>query len=331
VSAGESEFPYDYLVLALGSVTNYFGIPGAAEHAFPIKTMDDGIAIRNHILSRFEQGQNEKDPSARQRMLTFTIVGAGPTGVEFAGALAELVRGPLAKDYRSIDFKEVRVVLLEARDAVLGMLPPRLSEYARERLRSMGVDVRLGAAVSRINDDGVELRDGSVIPTETAIWSSGVSGDPALSSWGLPQAAGGRITVLPSLQAAGHPEVYIVGDLALAQEEGKPVPQVAPAATQQGKSAARNIVRQIAGKEPLTFRYRDPGTMVTIGRNAAVAHMFGRSFTGFPAWLLWLFVHIAYLIGFRNRLFVLIDWAMDYFFYERAVRLILASCRKCAS
>ena len=331
VSAGGTALSYDYLVIALGSVSNYFGVPGAAEHSFPLKTMDDGIALRNHILSRFELAQNERDPSTRQRMLTFTIVGAGPTGVEFAGALSELVRGPLVGDYSSIDFREVRIVLLEARDAVLGMLPPELSEYARVRLRSMGVDVRLGTAVSRIDSRGVTLRDGAVFPTETVIWSSGVSGDPALRAWGLPQAGGGRITVQPTLQAAGHPEVYVVGDLSLAGQPGGPWPQVAPSAIQQGTTAARNITRQASGKDPVPFRYRDPGTMVTIGRNAAVAHLHGRSFTGFPAWLLWLFVHISNLIGFRNRLFVLVDWAMDYFFYERAVRLILASCRKCAS
>ena len=331
VSAGGSELPFDYLVLALGSVSNFFGVPGAAEHAFPLKTMDDGIALRNHILSRFEQAQNERDPSKRQRLLTFTIVGAGPTGVEFAGALAELVRGPLVSDYRSIDFREVRVVLLEAKDAVLGMLPRRLSDYARDRLRSMNVDVRLGTAVSRIDAESVTLLDGAVFPTETVIWSSGVSGDPVLRSWGLPQAGGGRITVGPTLQAKGHPEVYVVGDLSLAATPGAADPQVAPAAIQQGTTAARNIVRQSAGMEPLPFRYKDPGTMVTIGRNAAVVHMLGRSFTGFPAWVLWLVVHISNLIGFRNRLFVLVDWAMDYFFYERAVRLILASCRKCAS
>jgi NADH dehydrogenase len=194
----------------------------------------------------------------------------------------------------------------------------------------MGVDVRLGSVVSRVTPASVELLDGTIFPTETVVWTSGVRVDDALRSWGLPVDAEGRIPVRPTLQLEGHPEVYVVGDLAHAVAEGQPVPMVAPAATQQGEVAARNIVRHLRGGEPEPFRYRDPGTMVTIGRNAAVAYLRGRSFTGFPAWILWLFVHIISLIGFRNRLFVLTDWALDYFFYERAVRLILASCRKCA-
>jgi NADH dehydrogenase len=330
VSTGDASIPYDYLVLAAGSVSNFFGVPGAEEHAFRLKTMDDGIALRNHILSRFEAAQNEPDPGKRQQAMTFTIAGGGPTGVEFAGALAELIRGPLAKDYRNIDLREARVVLLEARDALLEALPTELRAYSAARLRAMGVDVRLGSVVSRVTPASVELLDGTIFPTETVVWTSGVRVDDALRSWGLPVDAEGRIPVRPTLQLEGHPEVYVVGDLAHAVAEGQPVPMVAPAATQQGEVAARNIVRHLRGGEPEPFRYRDPGTMVTIGRNAAVAYLRGRSFTGFPAWILWLFVHIISLIGFRNRLFVLTDWALDYFFYERAVRLILASCRKCA-
>jgi NADH dehydrogenase len=329
VRTGDASIPYDYLVLAAGSVSDFFGVPGAEEHAFRLKTVDDGIALRNHILTRFEAAQNEPDPGKRQQAMTFTIVGGGPTGVEFAGAITELIRGPLAKDYRGIDIREARVVLLEARDALLGVLPPVLQTYAASRLRTMGVDVRLGSVVSRVTPTSVELLDGTIFPTETVVWTSGVRGDDALRSWGLPVDAEGRVSVLPTLQLEGRPEVYVVGDLAHAVADGQPVPMVAPAAVQQGEAAAQNIGRQMRGGEPQPFRYRDPGTMVTIGRNAAVAHLRGRSFTGFPAWLLWLFVHIINLIGFRNRLFVLADWALDYFFYERAVRLILASCRKC--
>ncbi|MCK9420276.1 MAG: NAD(P)/FAD-dependent oxidoreductase [Nitrospirae bacterium] len=318
---------YDFLVLAIGSVSNFFGIPGAEEHAFPLKTMDDGIDLRNHILSRFELAYKETDLEERRRMLTFTIVGGGPTGVEYAGALAELIRGPVSKDYPGLGRREVRVVLVEAQDHVLGMMPEALRAYALRRLRSMGVEVLFGTSVRSIAERGVMFHDGTVLPTETVVWTSGVQGEPRLGSWGLPQTAGGRIAVLPTLQVAGHPEVYVVGDLAGFEEDGRFLPQVAPVANQQGAAAADNIERQVRGVAPMPFRYRDPGIMVTIGKNAAVARLAGISFTGFAAWLLWLFVHLMNLIGFRNRIVVLIDWGMDYFFADRSARLML-SCRK---
>lgn len=323
------EIPYDYLILAVGSTSHFFGVEGAAENAFPLKALEEGIVLRNHILSLFERAAYEPDKEVRKRMLTFAIVGGGPTGVEFAGALAELIRGPLAKDYPTLDFREVRVILLEALDGLLPGFPDRLRQYAHRRLQRMGVEVRVQALVTQITPEAVYLRDGTVIPTETVVWTAGVRGDPRVhpDKSGLPAAKNGRIPVLPTLQVPGHPEVYVVGDLAFMKEEGKPLLMVAPVAIQQGVAAAKNIARQVAGQDPLPFHYQDRGMMVTIGRNAAVAHVRGLNLTGFLAWLTWLSVHLFNLIGFRNRLLVLINWSWDYFLYERAIRLILPAPR----
>ena len=321
--------PYDYLILALGSTTHFFGVPGAAEHAFTLKTLDDGIRLRNHILCCFERAAPLRLAERRQR-LTFTIVGGGPTGVEFAGALAELLRGPLRRDHAQLDFREARVVLLEARDTLLPGLPERLGHYALQRLRAMGVEVRVSAVVSQIEAESVRLKDVTVLPTETVVWTAGVRGEPAAGAWGLPTDPNGRVLVLPTLEVSGAPGVYVVGDVALLEDARHPLPMIAPVAIQQGAAAAENIRRREAGQDPLPFRYQDRGMMATIGRNAAVAYLAGRTFTGFPAWLVWLGVHLYNLIGFRNRLFVLINWAWDYFLYERTVRLILpsSSCRE---
>lgn len=314
--------PYDVLILAIGSTSHYFNLRGAAEHAFPLKTLEEGVALRNHILSRFERAAHLQEASERGRVLTFTIIGGGPTGVEFAGALAELIWGPLVRDFRALDAREVSVVLIEAMDSLLPGMPARLSRYGAERLRRMRVEVRLGSPVARVAAEAVELVDGSLIPTETVVWTAGVRGDPEVQAWGLPVARGGRVAVLPTLQVPGHPEVYVAGDLAYLERDGRPLPQIAPAAIQQGEAAARNALRLLRGEDPQPFRYRDRGTMVTIGRNAAVAEVWGVAFTGFAAWVLWLGVHLVNLIGFRNRLLVLAGWAWDYVFYERAVRLI---------
>ncbi len=323
VKTPDRVIPYDFLVLAIGSTSQFFGVPGAAEYVFPLKTIEQGVAIRNHILCCFEQAVHEPDAEQRRRLLTFTIVGGGATGVEFTGALAELIHGPLVKDYPTLNFSEVRVVLMEASDSVLSSLPERLCAYALAQLCKMGVEVHLQTTVSNITPDAVYLKDGSVISTHTVVWTAGVRGSPLAQTSGLPTTRDGRVAVLPTLQVSGHPEVYVIGDLAFVEEKGYPLPMLAPVATQQGVFVARSIARQIAGKDSLPFRYRDKGTMVTIGRNAAVAYLGGRIFTGFAAWMLWLSVHLFNLIGFRNRLLVLINWAWDYLFYERAVRLIL--------
>jgi len=323
VETNGRSLPYDFLVLATGSVTHFFGVPGAAEHAFVLKTLEQGIALRNHILCCFERAIHEPDLARRRCLLTFAIVGGGPTGVEFAGALAELIRGPLARDYRGLDFRDVRVALLEATKTLLSGLPGKLCTYAENRLRRMGVEVHLGAMVNEVNGSSLALKDGTSIPTETVVWTAGVRGDPMAQLWGLPISKGGRVGVLPTLQLVGHPEVFITGDLAHIERDDRPLPMIAPVATQQGTAAARNILHLMKGEDPTPFYYRDPGMMVTVGRNAAVAVVGGFSVTGFAAWVVWLSVHLAKLIGFRNRLVVLINWAWDYLFYERAVRLIL--------
>lgn len=315
--------PYDYLVLAAGSVPHYFGIPGAAEYALPLRTLSHGIAVRNHILNCFEQAVYEPDAERRRALLTFAIVGGGPTGVEFAGSLSELIKHPLRRDYPRIDFGEVRVLLIEAMDRLLPALPEPLTRYTDRRLKQMKVDVRLNSPVARINACAVQLKDGTEIPTATVIWTAGVRGDPLAQRCSLPVTRSGQVRVLPTLQTPDHPEVYVVGDMAYFEDKGKPLPMVAPVAIQQGTHAAENIARQAAGQAPQAFQYHDRGTMATIGRNAAVTDIHGHTFTGFIAWLMWLGVHIFNLIGFRNRLLVIVNWAWDYFLFERAVRLIL--------
>jgi NADH:ubiquinone reductase (H+-translocating) len=324
VEAGNRTLHYDYLVLALGSTSSYFNIPGAAEHTFPLKTMEEGIHLRNHILRCFERAVQESDPGRRRELLTFVVVGGGPTGVEYVGALSELVQGPLAKDYPGIDVSEVSLVLVEMMDRLLGAMPEKLGSYALERLRRRQVDLRPNTTVAAIDEHAVSLLDGSCLNTATVVWTAGVRGHPLAERWGLPVGRGGRLQVEPTLQVPGLPEVYAVGDLvAFADDTGQPLPMLAPVAMQQGERASANILRQIAGQEPETFRYFDKGTMATIGRSAAVAQLRGISFTGFIAWIIWLVVHLFQLIGFRNRLVVLINWAWSYLFFERAVRLIL--------
>ena len=256
-------------------------------------------------------------------MLTFAIVGGGPTGVEFSGALAELIRGPLSKDYSVLDFREVRCLLLEASDHLLPGLPGQLQVYAMNRLQKMGVEVHLGAMVTQITPESVILKDGTFIHLETVVWTAGVHGAPPAQAVGVPILHNGQVNILPTLQVPGHPEVYVIGDLAKLEDNGRSIPMVAPVAVQEDDMAAQNIMWQISGQEPMPFHYQDPGTLVTIGRNAAAVHLGGRNFTGFLAWLLWLSVHLYKLIGFRNRLLVLINRAWDYIFFERGVRLIV--------
>lgn len=322
VKTTDHVFSYDFLVLAIGSTTHFFGVTGADEYAFQLKTLEQAIVLRNHILFRFERALCETDPERRRRMLTFAIVGGGPTGVEFAGALAELIRGPLVKDYPALDPREMHVLLLEATDRLLAPFPERLGIYVVKRLQKLGVEIHLQAIVSQITPESVQLKDGSTIPLETVIWTAGVRGESFNAE--LPTMRNGQVKVLPTLQTPDHSEVYIIGDLAFIEKDGKPLPMLGPVATQQGEAAARNIIRQTNGQAPVPFYYHNRGTMVTIGRNAAIAYIQGHAFSGFPAWILWLSIHIYSLIGFRNRLFVLINWAWDYLFYERAVRLIVS-------
>lgn len=324
VSAGDVTLDYDYLVLATGSTTNYFGVPGAAQHAFPLRTLTDGVALRNHVLTCLERAAVESDPDRRQRLLTFVVVGSGPTGVEYSGALAELVHTVAKRDFPMLEETPAQVVVLEAGARPLGALPEPLGVYAGRRLARMGVEVRTEAKVASVGPEAVELADGSRVPAETVVWTAGVRAHPVVEAWGFPTAAAGRVPVLPTLQLADRPEVYVVGDPAAAPgPDGRPLPMLASVALQMGEWAARNLRRQLAGQAPQPFVYRDRGTLAVIGRNAAVAHLFGRNLTGFPAWVIWLGFHLMSLIGFRNRLAALSSWAWDYLFSERVVRLIL--------
>lgn len=314
---------YDFLILAVGGETNFFGLEGVARNAFALKDIGEASAIRNHLLRCFELAAQEADPEARRALLTFVVVGGGPTGVESAGALSELIRLVLVKDYARLDLKDVRILLLEATSQLLGGFPERLREHAAETLWRKHVEVRFGTLVTDFDGERVTLKSGEVIPVCTLIWAAGVRAAGLVDTLGEPQARLGRVRVQPSLQLPDHPEVFVIGDAAYLETEGEPLPMMAPVAIQQGLLAAENIRRTLAGLPLSTFRYRDPGSLATIGRNAAIARLGRLQFHGFLAWLVWLVVHILQLIGFRNRLLVLINWAWDYFFYDRAVRLIM--------
>ena len=313
---------YDYLILALGGQTNYFGLESVPRHGFGLKDIPEAIRIRNQVLHAFERAVLEADPERRRAELTFVVVGGGPTGVEMAGALSELIRLVLVKDYPRLNVKDVRVLLLEATDRLLAVMPSRLREAAAETLRRKHVDVRFGATVADYDGARVLLKSGEAIPARTLVWAAGVKAVSLTGRLGLPTAQQGRIPVAPTLDVPGHPDIYVIGDAAYLEAAGAPLPMMAPVALQMAETAAQNIRRRIAGRPPVEFRYRDPGSLATIGRNAAVAYIRGFAFTGFPAWVVWLVVHIIQLIGFRNKLFVLLNWAWDYFFYERAARLI---------
>ncbi len=314
---------YDFLILAIGSVSSFFDVPGAREHSLRLKTLEDAIRVRNHIICCFERAAQISNAQARKRILTFTIVGGGPTGIEYAGALSELISSSFTRDFPEIDMNESTVVLVEAQNSLLPQFPVRLRRYALKHLKSMGVKVRLSAKVRQVTETEVMLENSGPIPTETVIWTAGVRGTPRVLSWGLPVAHTGGVRVLPTLQVPGHPEVFVVGDLAHLTQNGRPLPMVAPVAVQQGKTAAGNVLNAISKKPLPRFVYKDKGSMVTLGRNSGLASIRGFSFTGFSAWVLWLLLHLAYLIGFRNRILVMTNWAWDYILFERAVRMIV--------
>ena len=313
---------YDYLILAAGSITHSFGIPGVESHAYFLKTLEEATALKNHIICCFEGAAREPDEARRSGFLTFVIVGGGATGVEYVGALSELIHGPLVRDYRTIDFRTVRIILLEASDSLVANMPKPVRGYALDRLKKMGVDVRFGAKVMEVTPDAVVLSGEDKISTRTVVWTAGVRGKAIAGLSGLPVERDGRVPVLPTLQAPGYPEIYVVGDLASIRENGRALPMVAQVAIQSAIAAAQNILRQIKGQTPRPFRYRNHGSMITIGRNAAGVAIGSRSYTGFFAWILWLVIHLFNLIGFRNRVMVLINWAWDYLLYERAARFV---------
>jgi NADH dehydrogenase len=315
--------PYDALIAAAGSTTNYFGVTSAAERAMGLKDLREATAVRNRVLRSFERAATVSNLAERARLMTMVVIGGGPTGVELAGALAELKRHVLPRDYPDLDLAHARVILLEATDRVLSAMPPRLQRKAVEQLERLGVEVRLNAPVADVTDAGVRMRDGTTIESSNVVWVAGVRGEDIGTTISAATAPSGRVPVLPTMQLPGHPDVYVVGDLAsLAAPDGRPYPMVAPVAMQQADTAADNIVRSAAGKPLRAFRYRDRGMMATIGRRMAVAKVFGLQFTGLIAWLLWLGVHLIELIGLRNRALVLVNWTWNYFRYDRANRLV---------
>jgi NADH:quinone reductase (non-electrogenic) len=314
--------PYDYLVIGAGSVTNYFGLESVERHSFDLKELTDAETLRNHILTSFERAVTETDPARQRALMTFVIVGGGPTGVEFAGALIELVHFVLAKDYPELSTHAARVVLVEAAGTLLTVMPDEQRIYTLKKLRSMSVEVLLNARVVDAGPERVMLHDGAIIPAHTLFWSAGVKAAPLADVLGVPKRAGGRIPVEPDLTLPGYPDIYVIGDMAYLEQEAAALPMTAPVAMQMGIYAGRAILAREDGRVLPPFRYHDKGSMATIGRNAAVASAFGINFRGYPAWLVWLLLHLYYLIGFRNRIVVMLNWVWYYWFHERQVRLI---------
>src|SRR5574341_1106839 len=321
VKADTGEIPYDYLILAAGAVTTFFGLKSVERHAYDLKHLPDATALRSHILRMFERAAQETDPDMRRALLTFVIVGGGPTGIEFAGALAELVRLVFPRDYPGLTPADARIILVEMK-RVLPAYPERLQAYAIRRLKQIGVEVVLGKAVEKAEPGVVHLNDGSRIAAHTLHWAAGVQAAPLAGVLPGEKARGDRIIVNPELSPPDHPEVFVIGDMSYIEQDGQPLPAMAPVAMQEGIFAGRAILARAAGKPVEPFHYTDKGTMAVIGRGAAVARIFGIGFQGLPAWLVWLGLHLATLIGFRNRLWVLGNWAYDYVFFDRKVRLI---------
>lgn len=312
---------YDRLILATGATDSYFGHDEWRAHAPGLKTLEDAFEIRKRILLAFEHAERETDPVQRAAWLTFVVIGAGATGVEMAGMVAEIARHTLKGEFRRFDPRNARVVLVEGMDRVLPPYTPDLSERARVQLEGLGVTVWLGRKVTGIDAQGVQL-GGDRLEAKSVVWCAGVAGSPLGATLGTPLARGGRVIVEPDLSVPGHPEIQAVGDIAHLPEHQPPVPGVAPAAKQMGRHAARNVIAALAGRPARPFRYRDYGQLATIGRSKAVA-MFGRIHVwGWLAWVAWLTAHIYFLIGFRNRLVVLIDWAWAYWTFERSARIV---------
>jgi NADH dehydrogenase len=318
-------FGDDYLLLAAGATTATIGIPAVAEHRFPLKNMPDALRLRAHLLRQFELAEN--DPSViDQGALTVVVVGGGPTGVEMAGALHELFKHVLVHDFPDLDINQAKVVLLEATDHLLAPFHPSSRKHALEILAKRGVEVRLGQALERATPDEVKLKDGTVIPTRTLVWGAGVRANPLADVLGLEQTRGGRIVVGDDLSVGGRPEVLVVGDLAGAGDgKGGLLPQVAQPAIQEAKHAALQIQHTLDGTPREGFTYKDRGIMATIGRNAAVTELpSGARFKGVLAWYMWLVLHLAYIVGFRSRVSVLVNWIWSYLTYDRHARIIVA-------
>ncbi|MBI3870967.1 MAG: NAD(P)/FAD-dependent oxidoreductase [Verrucomicrobia bacterium] len=324
----QQTIPYDYLVIALGGVTTYFGHPEWEAFAPGLKTLEDAVRIRRKVLLAFEQAETATDPAVQRRLMTMVVVGGGPTGVELAGALVELARTVLHSDFRNIDPGQARIILIEASPVVLSNFPDDLAADATETLRRMGVEVHTSRKVKSMSAEGVELDNGEKVESVNIIWAAGVGANPLMRQLGVELDRAGRVKVNPDCSVPGHPEVFAIGDNAsFIQPDGRPVPGVSPAAMQMARHVARIIEEELGspGRDPLSrpaFRYWDKGSMATIGRSAAVAWIRDIHLTGFPAWVAWLVVHLLFLIGFRNKLAVLVQWAYSYFAYKRGARII---------
>ncbi|MBD2412798.1 FAD-dependent oxidoreductase [Nostoc calcicola FACHB-389] len=314
---------YDFLVLATGSRTQFLGVPGASEYAFSMRTLEQAIAIRNQIFSCFERAIQESDSSRRQQLLTFTIVGGGATGVEMAGALVEMLRGHLRRDYPTI-LQEVRLILVQSGDRLLAELPKKLGAYTHKRLHQLGVEVYLLSKVTRVTFESVHLQNHEIIPTATVIWTAGLEANYPTISNKLSLGNKKKLLVHPTLQLLEQPNVYAIGDLAYLERNGKPLIGVATEALQQGVAVARNIQRQFRGHSPQPFSYFHKGILVIIGCYSGVGKIGAFGFTGCLAWLMWLGVHLVYLPGYRSRFFVLLTWLHTYLSRDRSVRLILS-------
>jgi NADH dehydrogenase len=330
VLLAENTLEYDYLILALGGCTSYFGHPEWEQFAPGLKSLDDALRIRSHVLFSFEKAENQAEASQREKLLTILIIGGGPTGVELAGAFAELARTVLKRDFRRIDPSHAKIILIEGSPNVLGFLPEDLAKSATRQLENLGVHVRTSTRVKDIRDGEVELDTGEILRAANILWTAGVAAVPLTKKLGVELDKAGRIKVNPDLSVPGLPGVFAIGDLAiLLQKNGKPVPGVSPAAMQEGRHVAKIVEDEIdlgAGRSPRPpFKYWDKGTMATIGRSKAVAEVGKFKFSGLLAWLTWLFVHLVFLIGFRNKIFVLLQWAYSYFAYKRSARIIVTS------
>ena len=323
VMSDGGRFTYDYLIVAAGALTNYYGHDDWTGVAPSLKDLDDALEVRRRVLLAFEAAERETDPAARRRLLTFVIVGAGPTGVELAGAIADLSRDILARDFRHLSPSETRVVVVEMGPRVLTAFSERLAASAADQLRELGVELRTGAAVTGIDAGGVHLGD-ETIPATTVLWTAGVRPSPLVRQLGAPLDRAGRVIVEQDCSVPGHPEVFVIGDMAAFVPPGAPaaLPGISPVAMQMGRSVAANIRRAVAGKARVPFAYLDKGFMATIGRGRAVAQLRRLALTRTPAFLAWAFVHLWYLIGFRNRLVVFVDWLWSYVMSKHGARLI---------
>jgi len=322
VTLADGAVDYDYLILAAGSRPSYFGHDDWERHAPGLKTMEDALRIRQRVLVAFEHAERTSDRAKQRQMLTFVVVGGGPTGVELAGQLAEIARHALTYDFRTIDPERARVILIEGGSEVLNTYPGRLATFARRALERLGVTVWTNTAVSEIGHGHVRI-GGETIEAGTVIWAAGIAAAPVATTLGVPLDGMGRVMVDRDLTVAGHPSVYVVGDMArLDDAEGHPYPGVIQVALQQARCAARNIVHTMRGEARDEFTYRDLGTMATVGRNSAVCDLGWLRLKGYLAWWFWLLLHIYQLIGFRNRLTVMTQWAFSYLTYQRSVRLI---------